>query len=481
MSTFGTPTFNIGGLASGLDTSSIISQLLTIEARPKVRLQQKQAVEQARQTVLKDVQTRLRNLSLQGAGLRDVAAWGDVQKVDTTDETKLTAKRVGGAAAGGYSLQIVSLARAGQLTQGNGGGGSPITSAAQDGTLRIAVGAKTVDVEVAAGDSLQAIAEKINSASSTPVYASLLNGRLVLSGKETGAANTISVTSAGGAYDLASELGFTETQAPANADFWIGTTHYTDRASNVITDVMAGVELTLRGTTGADTVSVTVGSPSPDTDAVKAKVQSFVDQYNSTIEFIRTKLNEDRVVGATTDADRAKGVLRGDPGLTSLLSSLRAAVSDVHTGRPDTFDQLSEVGLSTGAATGTAAVNADAVAGKLTLDATKLTEKLAAGFDDVKALFTSVTGSYDTEGLSQRLDRYLTPWLSGDGTNAPILSTRITAADDAISRLKDQMAAVDTRLALREKTLRAQFTALEAALAQNQAQGQWLSAQLAQL
>ena len=60
MSSFHTPMFNIGGLASGLDTNSIIQQLMSIEQQPKVRLQQKQVVEQARQSTLKDVQTRLK-------------------------------------------------------------------------------------------------------------------------------------------------------------------------------------------------------------------------------------------------------------------------------------------------------------------------------------------------------------------------------------------------------------------------------------
>jgi flagellar hook-associated protein 2 len=485
MSSFDIPTFNFGGLASGLDTNAIVAQLMSIESRPKVRLQQKQAVEQARQNVLKDVQTRLRNLSLQIASLRDPGTWNDVQTVDSTDSAKLTAKRVGGAAAGGYTVQIVSLARAAQLTQGNGGGGSPITSADQDDTLHITVGTTTpvsIDVAIAAGDSLQTIADKINETASSPVYASLMNGKLVLSGKQTGADKTITVTDgAANGYDLATELGFTETQGPANADFWVGATHYTDRTSNVVTDVMAGVELTLRGTTGADTVSVVVGAPAADTDKVKEKVQAFVDQYNSTLDFIRSKLTEDRVVNPTTDADRAKGILRGDPGLSSLITSLRAAVSDVFVGRPEATDQLSEAGVTTGASTGSGAVSQDAIAGKLTLDVTKLTERLAASFDDVKSLFTNVTGSYDTEGLAQRLDRFLTPWLSGDGTNAPILSTRIDAAATAITQLTDQMAAIDTRLAIREKALRDQFTALEQALAQNQTQAAWLTAQLAQL
>ena len=174
-------------------------------------------------------------------------------------------------------------------------------------------------------------------------------------------------------------------------------------------------------------------------------------------------------------------MLRGDPGLTSLLTSLRASVADVFSGRPSDTDQLSEAGVSTGATTGSGTLNQDSIAGKLTLDATKLTERLAANFDGVKSLFTSSTGSYDTEGLSQRLDRFLTPWLTGDGTNAPIMSSRIDASASLISDLTDQMASIDQRLSLREAALRQQFTSLETALSQIQSQGQWLSGQLAQL
>src|SRR3954447_11562106 len=472
MSSFSTPTFNIGGLASGLDTSSIISQLMSIEQQPKVRLQQKQVVEQARQSTLKDVQTRLKNLQLQVASLRDPGTWNDTQTVDSTDTTKVTATRTGGAAAGGYSLQIVSLARAAQMTQG-----TFATAASADDTLHVGVGSNAVDVAITAGDSLQAFADKINSTASTPVYASLLNGSLVLSGKQTGAANAISVT--GGA--VATDLGFTETQSAQNADFWLGTNHYTDRASNVVTDVMPGVSLTLRGTTGTGTTSVVVGSPGADTDAIKTKIQGFVDQYNSTVDFIKGKLDEDRVVKPTTDADRSKGVLRGDPGLESLLSSLRASVSDVFSGRASDTDQLTEAGLSTGATTGSGSLNQDSIAGKLTLDATKLTERLAGNFNDVKSLFTKATGSYDTEGLSQRLHRFLKPWLTGDGTNAPILTSRIDSSASLIADLTDQMASIDQRLSLRESALRQQFTTLETALSQLQSQGQWLSGQLASL
>jgi len=43
------------------------------------------------------------------------------------------------------------------------------------------------------------------------------------------------------------------------------------------------------------------------------------------------------------------------------------------------------------------------------------------------------------------------------------------------------MADMDDRLALKETSLRAQFTAMETALAQSQTQSSWLSGQLASL
>ena len=73
--------------------------------------------------------------------------------------------------------------------------------------LHVAVGGGAGDRRrrIAAGDSLQTIASKITGATNSDVYASVVNNKLVLSGKTTGAANTISVTSDS---DLAASLGW---------------------------------------------------------------------------------------------------------------------------------------------------------------------------------------------------------------------------------------------------------------------------------
>jgi flagellar hook-associated protein 2 len=461
------PTINFGGLASGLDTNTIVDQLMSLERRPKIRLIQKQQVEEARQNALKDVKTRLSNLQSAAVALKDALVQTETQTVESTDSTKIGVTKTGTAAPGGYTITVSQLARAHQVTQA-----SAISSASAADTLHIKVGAgATVDVAIASGDSLDTIASKINGSSGIGVYASVVNSKLVLSGKDTGAANTITVTSDG---SLAGDLSLAQSLVAQDASYRLNGGAATLSASNTLTAAIPGVTITLKGVvTVAETINVSV--PAVSTATASSKVKEFVDQYNSTLDFIRGKLTEAKVKDPKTADDRAKGVLRGDVSLAGLLGQLRGAMSDPFSGRPASLDTLSEIGITTGTASST--ISKDAVAGKLTLDSAVLDEKFAASFTDVTALLSNVTGSATTEGLAQRVERLVNPWTSSTG----ILTGRIDSQQSMIDSLVDRQAEMDTRLALREKSLRAQFTAMETALQRAQAQGSWLSGQLAAL
>lgn len=454
---------NISGLASGLDTSTIVSQLMQIEARPKIRLQQKQAVEQARQQALTDVKTRLNNLQTQITALRDVATWADTQSVDSSDPTKLTASRTGGAAAGAFQVAITDLARADQYKS------ATLASVASGGNLTVGVGASSISVTVAAGASLDTIASAINASSGTPVYASVVSSQLVLSGRTTGASNTISI---GGDSALTTELGFTRSITASNAAYTLDGVAKTS-SSNVVTDALPGVQLVLKAAT-TSAVTVSVGAPAPSTATIQSKIQGFVDQYNSTVEFITGKLTEKKVATPQNASDRAKGVLFGDTALSGLLSEMRTAVSDLVSGRPSGYTSLAEVGLTTGAAVGTGAISKDALNGKLSLNTTKLSEKLTASLADVKALFTNPTDAYSTQGLAQRLGDLVTSQVSSGGA----IASRITSSQSQVTAYTRSIADWDTRLALRQKSLTAEFTTMESALSRAQSQGSWLAGQL---
>jgi flagellar hook-associated protein 2 len=474
-----TPLQSFGGIASGLDTASIIAQLIAVERAPQTRLAQKQQVEEARAQALRDVSSRVGNLSSAIASLGDAATWGDVQTVESSEPSRLGVARTAGAAPGAYQVEVSQLARANRWDQAAG----PSAAAAAD-VIHITIGsgqsAATTDVAIGAADTLATIAGKINATSGTPVYASVVDGKIVLANKSTGTEKAITAVTT----NDASGLSFGEAQTARDAQFTVDGTGYT-RGGNVVSDVpaLAGVTLTLKGLIAPeDPATVTVGTPGPDTAKIQAKLQEFVTQYNSTVEFIRGKLDEKKVATPTTAADRAKGVLAGDAGLAGLLSKLRQAVGDVVGGRPVDLRQLSQAGLSTGKTTGSGSLNQDAVAGKLTLDAAKLAEQLTARFDDVKALFTNATGVAETQGLQQRLNGVVAPWVASASAAQPgILSSRISGSEAIVSSLKSQQAAWDDRLEHRERQLREQFTALETALAKAQSQGSWLTAQLSSL
>src|SRR5919107_2884684 len=124
------PTINFGGLASGLDTNTIVDQLMAIERQPQNRLKLKQGQIDARKTALGDVASRLKNLRLAAQDLKSATLWLDTQTVDVNDATKVAATRTGGAGTGAYQLSVTQLASASQRWFSY-----PTTPPASDNTL----------------------------------------------------------------------------------------------------------------------------------------------------------------------------------------------------------------------------------------------------------------------------------------------------------------------------------------------------------
>jgi flagellar hook-associated protein 2 len=340
----------------------------------------------------------------------------------------------------------------------------------QQGAGTLDIGPDT-HITVGADDDGAAVAGKINAASTSPFYAVFVKDplgdatkdRLVLTRKDTGyfdpaAADALQVS--GTSWTASQDL-----KAGVNAAFTVdgGPVQYSK--SNVVQSAIPGLQLTLKAT---GTTSVTVGSPAPDNSAVKSKIQAFVDQYNSTVDFIRGKLTEKKVPNATTTTDATKGVLFGDSQLTGLLSQLRSMVAD-KTGATGSVQRLGDIGISTGNASGGAA-SADAIEGKLTFD----TEKFAAAFEsgrlDIKAFMTD-----PAHGIAKKLTNLLDPVAK---PTSGLLDVRAKQAGDQSDDIDDQIAALEVRLSAQQDRLNAQFTAMEQALAQSQSQGSWLSAQL---
>jgi flagellar hook-associated protein 2 len=458
----------LGGLASGMDTNTIITQLMAIEGQGKTRLLGQQYRTEARKTALDQIATKLRALKTATEDMRSVSSWKTVQTVTSSDTTKIAATFKEGAAIGAYSIEVSQLARAEQRFFTYGAPNPAATTINFKTTadpLDPTQGDPAdpgIDIAIPAGADANAAAAAINAKSDSPAYASVVGGQLVLSGKKTG---TPLFASGSQLTEDAAKL-----RAHRLAEYKIDGGPVIQSASNTVTG-LTGVEMTLKSlTTGP--VTVEVGAPGPDQTAMKAKVKAFVDAYNSTIDLVKSKLEEQTVKTPTTQSDYGKGVLRGDPGLSGLLSKLRVAMGEQFAGNPDGFNELSDIGVGVPGAQAGGTSSPDRLAGKLVIDDAKLTAALTNDPNAVRRLLGGIDGA---PGATQRIAELIDPVSRlGDGD----IAQRTESITREVNRIKDAQVAMDRRLKLKEERLRAQFTAMETALNASQANQSWLTGQI---
>lgn len=427
---------SLSGLASGIDTETIVTQLMAVEGQSRTRLQLADTRAVARQTGLRELAARLGALRDAANALKSTTTWADVQQLASSDPARVAIRTRGAAAPGARVIEVAALAVTAQHA-------FTYTASASAQTLAIGSFSLAVDPDT----TISTVAAAINDREDSPVSAVVAGGKLVLTSRTGGADGDFSV---GASPLLAEDLVYS--RAGADAAYLLDGVPKTS-PSNVITDAILGAEISLKATTTAP-ISLTVSDPAPDTEAIKAKVTAFVTAYNTAVDFVRGKLSEENIRHPTTTTEATKGLFRGDTMLSGVLSSMRSELGD-----------LSAFGISTGAASGSATFSADAVAGRLRIDDAKLSAALA----DPDALRTVL------DGLGQRLSDVVTPVAGARVTE------RLEGVTSERKRISDAIARTDVRLAGKEQRLRAQFAAMESALAASQAAQAQLASQLAGL
>jgi flagellar hook-associated protein 2 len=457
----------LSGLASGVDTASIVEQIINLERRSNARLGLRKSAVQARQTGLKDIATKLNALKTAAQELASTTTWTTKLLAESADPTKVTATVTGGAGIGGSTIAVDRLAASAQR-------GYAWVPDASDRTLTIGYSddaASSVTIQVRANATASDVAAAINASVTSPVGAAIVkdasgNEQLVLNARKTGQDSAFTVTTSGlAAGQLTEDATYLKTGATLNAQYRLnGSTTVLTSQTNTLDYAIPGVRLQLKGVT-TDFTSVTVGTPATDTEAMKTKVKAFVDAYNAVVTTTRAKIGEKSIAAATTTTDAAKGALFGDTGLLSMLSSLRGRIGEKVAGL-DGLDDLADIGVAVPKSTG--ATSQDAKEGKLAIDDAKLSAALAADPAKVRDLF---------EGFSAGIETFIK---SQTGTSG-VLDMRDKAAAEEIKRITARADLAETRLQAKEKRLKAQFAAMETALLNSQSQSAWLSGQLASL
>jgi flagellar hook-associated protein 2 len=443
----GSGTQQVTGLASGLNTDQIISEEMAIYQQPVTNLQHQQSGLTAMNKQLTSIQSELKTLSADALGVGDPTLFMTSQSVTSSDTTRVSATSATGAGVGGYQVSVSQLANSAQATYG-------FTSPTSDDSVTIGGNPYTIS----AGESIQDFVDSVNSDQSGTVYAAATNsGTVVFSSRQTGASSSVGVTDTGGALALQSS------KPGQDALFSVDGTSGSS-ASNTVTNAIGGVTLTLTGvTTTSGPITVNVGAPAPNATNITSAINTFTTQYNKVISDIQTQLAQQ-----PSSSDPTQGTLYGDPGLQDLLTSMRSMMYTPGSGLPTGAASMEDIGVSTGATTGSGAESASALAGNLTLDPTVLSNMLQSNASGVQAIMKNWSSSFVNVA-----DNAADP----GGT----IASRITGDSSQISNLGNQITSMQSALTDKQNFLVQEYAQLEAALSSNQSESSWLTSQIASL
>jgi flagellar hook-associated protein 2 len=479
-----------GGIASGMDTENIIKNLMRIEQMKVDRQFQQKTILEWKRDDYRSINNSLRtfreqnvfNLRLQGAFL--------AKKVSSSDETILTATGGPNTLEGSYSISVLATAKA-ATAQSSAEISEPIVS----GSFTIQ-GKDDIEsqatINVSENDTVQMIAAKINGESGKTGIRAMYDenvGRLFLMSTSTGADNYIKVVA--DENDILKNLNLYNPaehtdgvlSAGTNAQIQLNGGQTMEFGSNQVN--LVGITMTLKQ---EGNVTLTVGK---DIDSMVDQIKSFVEQYNTIIEDLGTKLGEKRYRDFPPLTDEQKedmkekdiekweekarsGLFRADSMLSSIASSLRMTVGDaVETG--SNYKTLSSIGITT---------SPDwKDHGKLYIDENKLRAALTDDLEGVAKIFNNASADPKAQGIARKLDDMLKSQMESIASTA---GRNVIGADESylgreISQMDKRLEEMQNRMIRIEENHWARFSAMEKALQQMQSQSDWLFAQLGQM
>ncbi len=349
-----------------------------------------------------------------------------------SDATLATASAKAQAAAGSYSVFVKQVATVGQVSYD----GVAADTAVPGGKLTVRLADEsgnpdapdpvTFDVDLsAAADtdkdgklSVRELAAAINQAPDNKgqVSAGIVTidgqARLVLTSKNTGAANTISLDTAGLSDDtLADSLAArTMVSQARDAILMFGGEGGTaiQQSSNTFTNI-DGVALTVTRAQASGATPLTITVAKDDSTTAK-NVQAFLDAYNK----LKTTI-DDLTAAADKTAGTVAGAFASDSGVMALQSRLVSAL------RPAGSASLAAFGI-------TAARD-----GTLRLDTDRLAKQMNTDPDGLQKLIGSAATSAPS-GVAGSLGTYLNLW--SNSTNGQ-LKTRTDANNKAQAATTD--------------------------------------------
>lgn len=441
---------SFGGLATGLDTNSIVTQLMNVERAPIVRMEADKTWLNNRLSAFTDFDSRLKSFLSSAEALGNLDSYG--QKIVTTSSQEFFLASASDDAQTGLSYQIEVEAMATvQKSYTETGFNSDTELNFGTGDLLVNVGGTDHTISITAeNNSLQGIMQAINDAD-IGVGTSIINDgltdpyHLTFTGTDVGTAFSIDDSGLTGGTESLGTININQVAAQAHV-IVDGIDIYSD--SNTIEDAIPGLTLTLLK---AEAGTTTTANVKENNNSISANLNAFIKGYNEVVSF---------VTGQSTLGDTSSGVLAGDSGLNTIKRHLQDMLTTL-TNNSGSFTALTHLGLET---------QKD---GTLTLNSTTLNDAIETDLDSVISL---VAGIEDGDGgLGADFTGYLESLT--DSTDG-LLAGRSESITSNIARIDTRIESSTLRLEKREELIRSKFNAMEQMVSLLNAQSDFLTQQM---
>jgi flagellar hook-associated protein 2 len=465
-------SINFSGIASGIDTSSLIKSILDQQRSSRIKpLEDKRSAFQDANSSFTELKSLLDKLSDSAQTFRSISGGAVAKQGTSSDETVASVSASNAAASGTYNISVTQRAKNGTYSYNDrfSSETSVLNSSINNGAAPVD---RTVNIEVGSGASAETVAIELTNTStardfvtsfnsqsslatasivnvgtsSVPSYAIVINSNS--EGLDLG---TISQTASGS--ELASGSGAlqasTVSQATNATLSLSGVSGTITRSSNTVSDVISGVTLSLQSI-GSTQVSV-----SADAGKTTSSLQSLVDAYNAVVTYIS---ENDRISQEEGDGGQTKnifGPLTSSSLDENVLGSLRNALSNAGISN-STINLLADLGVTTQRN------------GTLAFDSSVFEDALSSNESSVGTILTNL--SDDIGGVAGTIAEYT----RFNGAIDRVISVN----SEGISSLNKRITEVESSLSSQEKSLTQQYARLEGLIGKLNSQQSTLTAVL---
>jgi len=476
----------ISGLASGMDTESMIKDMMNAHRIPLNKITQKKQYLEWQLDNYRTTNRQLFDFSKKTFDTMILSTSFAAKTVNISSPNDVAIRNMGSTSDFSGSIQIHQLAKNATLQSADASQlgkdasvnstlselnitGRKMTINAIDANGNMTTDAK--ELEFKGTDTLKTVLDRINKETGVTAFYDSKTGKIAMTSKNSGEGN---IEVKGG---LGNSLGLNTGAASAgeNADITINGLR-TQRSSN--TFQLNGFEFSLKQITAplnpdksVDASGKTVTfSSAPDTDKIFDSVTKFVDEYNKLIEDLNKQIREPKYrdfqpLSAEQKKDmkedeikqweeKAKsGTLRNDSTISSMLTQMRTALMGTVDGKT-----LKSLGITTS--------NDYSANGKLVINEQELKKAISDDPNKVHEMFSKDGATVAEQGFARKLRTIV------DKTQTSIAQRagKVGDVNDKFSlgrSLKDmnnQIERFEQRLQKMESRYWKQFTAMETAI-----------------